>query len=92
MYGYEPPKEPSGSWREIIELSWVAMTVVMPVVGAVVGVVLLVASFFVFLSIHPLLTLIPVGILVAGGAFVVLMDRRNQARLEAQIQGGADHP
>jgi len=87
MYGYEPPQEPKGTWREVFEFSWIAMTIVMPIIGAVIGVILLVALFFVCLSIHPLLTLIPLGIMAAGGFAVVLMDRRNQARLEAQIRG-----
>jgi hypothetical protein len=91
MYGYEPPKEPQGSWREVFEFSWVAFTIVMPIIGLVIGVILLVMLFFICLSIHPLLTLIPAGILVAIGSGFVLLDRRNQARLEAQHRGESPH-
>jgi hypothetical protein len=44
----------------------------------------LVMVFFWCLSIHPALTLIPVGIAAVGVLTVILVDRRNQARLEAQ--------
>jgi len=89
MYGYEPPKEPQGTWREVMEFSWAAFTIVMPVVGLVLFVMLLVTLFFVFLSMHPFLTLIPVGLMVALGLGFVILDRRNQQRLEAQDRGGS---
>jgi hypothetical protein len=87
MYGYEPPKEPQGSWREIVDFSWAAMTIVYPIVGLVLGVMLLVVLFFVCLSINPLLTLIPVGMFVALGFGFVLLDRRNQQQLDIQHRG-----
>ena len=73
MYGYQPPKDPDekASWREILELSWIAMSIVLPAVGVVIGVMLLVALFFLCLSIHPALTLIPIGIMGAGVGVVM---------------------
>ena len=87
MYGYEPPKEPTASWKEIIQLSWIAMTIVMPVIGGVILVMILVASFFFFLSVNPALTLIPIGVFAGAALILILIDRRNQARLEAQSRG-----
>jgi hypothetical protein len=89
MYRYEPPpdKEPQASWREILELSWVAMTIVMPVVGLVLGVMVLVLIFFWCLSIHPALTLLPLSVFVSAALVVIFIDRRNQARLEAEAAG-----
>jgi hypothetical protein len=92
MYGYEPPKEPQGTWREIMNYSWAAMTVIYPVVGMVLGVMLLVVLFFVCLSIHPLLTLIPVGLFVLFGFGFVLLDRHNQQQLDTQSRGGSGPP
>lgn len=86
MYRFEPPEEQDkGSWREIFELSWIAMSIILPVIGGVFAVMLLVVAFFWSLSIHPALTLIPVGIAALGVLAVILVDRRNQARLEAQV-------
>ncbi len=85
MYRYDPPEESEkGSWREIFQLSWIAMSIILPVLGGVFGVMVLVMVFFWCLSIHPALTLIPVGIAALGVLTVILVDRRNQARLEAQ--------
>jgi hypothetical protein len=86
MYRYEPPEQPDpkGSWREILQLCWIAMSIVLPVVALVLGVMLLVAIFFWFLSIHPALTLVPVGLLVIAALGVIFIDRRNQARLARQ--------
>lgn len=86
MYRYEPPKEPdsNGSWREVFELSWFAMSIILPVVGLVLAVMAIVAVFFWFLSIHPALTLVPVGLLVAAVLAMIVVDRRNQARLAEQ--------
>jgi hypothetical protein len=92
MYGYEPPKEPQGTWREIIDYSWAAMTIVYPVVGLVLGVMLLVVLFFVCLSIQPLLTLIPLALFVLLGLGFVLLDRRNKQQLDAQYRGDAGPP
>lgn len=88
MYRYEPPREPKGSWWEIAQFSWIAMSIVLPVVGLVVLVMLVTASFFVLLSIHPLLSLIPVALIAAGFGGFILIDRRNQRRLEEEIERG----
>jgi Flp pilus assembly protein TadB len=90
MYGYEPPKEPKGSWREVVELSWAAMTVVLPAIFAVIGVMLLTVLFFYCLSIHAYLTVIPLGIAGLVVLAVILRDRRNVARMEAQAARGID--
>lgn len=87
MYGYEPPRQPVGTWREILEYSWIALSIVLPIVGLIILVMLLVTSFFVLLSIRPVLSLIPVAIVAAGFGVFILIDRRNQARLEAKLQG-----
>ena len=64
------------------------MSIVLPVVGLVVLVMLVTASFFVLLSIHPLLSLIPVALIAAGFGGFILIDRRNQRRLEEEIERG----
>jgi len=83
-----PPPEPRGSWREIAQFSWIAMSIVLPIVGLVVLVMMVVASFFLLLSIHPLLSLIPVAVIAAGFGAFILIDRRNQRRLEEQLAPG----
>jgi len=83
-----PPPEPKGSWKEIAQYSWIAMTIVLPVVGLIVAVMILVASFFVLLSIHPALALIPVAVVMAGFGAFILIDRRNQRRLEEELARG----
>lgn len=83
-----PPPEPKGSWKETAEYSWIAMSIVLPVVGLIVLVMIVAASFFVLLSIHPALSLIPVAIVAAGFGAFILIDRRNQRRLEEQLQRG----
>ncbi|MBX7112519.1 MAG: hypothetical protein K1X87_11835 [Dehalococcoidia bacterium] len=89
MYRSEPPRpEPKGSWREIAQFSWIALSIVLPIVGLVVLVMLVAASFFVLLSIQPLLALIPVAVVAAGFVGFILIDRRNQRRLEDEIARG----
>ncbi|MGE0228620.1 MAG: hypothetical protein AB7I38_07260 [Dehalococcoidia bacterium] len=91
MYRSEPPPpEPKGSWREIAQFSWIAMSIVLPVVGLVLLVMLVVTSFFVLLSIHPLLSLIPVAVVAAGFGAFILIDRRNQRRLEESLEHGSE--
>ncbi len=80
-----PPPEPKGSWREIAEYSWIAMSIVLPIVGLIVLVMIVTASFFLLLSIHPLLSLIPVALVASGFGAFILIDRRNQRRLEEQL-------
>lgn len=91
MYRSEPPPpEPRGSWREIAQFSWIALTIVLPVVGLIILVMVVVASFFVLLSIQPLLSLIPVAVVAAGFGVFILIDRRNQRRLENEIARGGN--
>jgi len=88
---YEPPRHtPQGSWREILSFSVIAWSIVAPVVLVVLAIMALVAVALWLATAHPLLALIPVGLLTAGFGAAAWRDRRNQARLEAEL--AADPP
>ncbi|MSQ36548.1 MAG: hypothetical protein EXR63_05360 [Dehalococcoidia bacterium] len=91
MQQYEPPRHTKqGSWREILSYSMVAWSIVVPVMAVILGIMALIAIALWLATVHPLLALIPVGLLAAGFGAAVLRDRRNQARLEAEL--AADPP
>ena len=86
MYGYEPPREPRGSWREILTFTWVGFTVVFPFMFALIGVLLLVVLALVLASRHVALVLIPLAVIGLVVWFFVWRDRRAQAQYEADME------
>jgi hypothetical protein len=90
MHQYEPPRPiKAGSWREILSLSLVAWSIVVPVVAVVLAIMGLVVLGLWLATIHPALALIPVAILAAGFGAAILRDRANQRRLEAELAAEA---
>ena len=87
-YGYEPPKQDrSGSWSEVFLITRVAFSLLLPLMGAILGVLALLIAIVVLFSIHPALALIPLGIVAAGVGYVLRRERQKHAEEVARIRG-----
>ena len=77
MYGYEPPDQgQEGSWREVLLILRVTFGAIGPIVGALIGSVLLFALTIFLLIRFPLLALIPLAVIGAGVYLLIRRDRR----------------
>ncbi len=81
MYGYEPPRDPNkeGSWGEVFAFSYVALQVILPWLGFVLGGMLLVALGLYFITVNAWLIFIPLSI-IAGIVLVVYRRERREQR------------
>ncbi len=58
----QPQVEPGGC-GEVWLLTRVALAIILPIMAVMMGVIILIAAGFALLTVHPLLALIPLGIL-----------------------------
>jgi hypothetical protein len=79
----EPRHGEPGGCGEVWLLTRVAFAVILPIMAVMVGVMVLIAAGFALLAVHPLLSLIPVGILLGGLFGFAYWDTRRRDR---------DHP
>lgn len=84
----EPRQIEPGGCTETLLLIRIAFGILLPVVGAIAGVIVLVFLFFLLLGRHPLLALIPVGILAAVLLAIVIRDRRLADERQEEIEHG----
>ena len=82
MFGYEPPKDETGSWREILTLIRVVLLELMKPLLMLVGVIALVTAMLVCLFTNPPLVLIPLAI---TGVIIWRLARREQAAVRDAI-------
>lgn len=88
MYGYEPPdQEQQGSWREVLLVLRVVFGAILPIIGALVGAMLLLALTVFFLTRYPPLALIPLTVVGAVIYYLVRRDRRLHEAEERRIFG-----
>lgn len=82
MYGYEPPeRDEQGSWREVFLVLRVVFGAILPIVGVLIGaIMLLVLTVFFFMRFPPL-ALIPLAV-IAG--IIYLLIRRDRRRHEEE--------
>ena len=74
MYGYEPPRQDQqGSWREVLMILRVVFGTILPILGVLVGAILLVSMTIFFLIRFPPLALIPLAVI--GGVIYLLVRR-----------------
>lgn len=86
MYGYQPPqRDPEGSWSEIFHMSRVVLGLLAPPLLVIFAVLFLLGSAVWLLAVHPLLSLIPLGVLGVGIWILVERDKRAQHDLEEEI-------
>jgi membrane protein CcdC involved in cytochrome C biogenesis len=77
MYKQSSNPEPGGC-RETLLLIRIAFSVLLPPLFAVGGAILFICLFFILISIHPLLTLIPIGC-IASALYWLSRRDKNQA-------------
>lgn len=85
-YGYEPPEQDSsGAWSEIFLMSKIMFSLLIPIVGAFLGVLFLVVTTFFLFATHFLLGLIiPICTLI-GIVYFFLRGRKNFSEELARI-------
>jgi hypothetical protein len=87
-YGYEPPKRSkSGSWSEVFLITRVAFSVLFPFLGALLGILVIIALTIFLFSTHPalaLLTVIPVAAVIW---YLLRRERRQHDEEVARIRG-----
>lgn len=77
MYGYEPPnQQQEGSWREVVLIMRVVFGAILPILGVLMGSILLLALTIFFLLRYPPLALIPLAVIAAIVYLLVRRDRR----------------
>ena len=82
MYGYEAPKpDRPGGCREGLVLMRVAFEVMLPIVGAGVAAMSIMALIFWLFSVHYLLGFIPIATCIGALAWVAMRDRHNNQAL-----------
>ena len=85
-YGYEPPKhQDQGSWGEIFEMTkavFIALFIPLSMIG--LAILLLLLTIMALFS-NPILALLPLGALGAGGYYMVRRDRKAHADLDDEI-------
>ncbi len=87
-YGYQPPKQDrSGSWSEVFLITKVAFGLLLPLIGAIVGILLLLVAIIFLFSTHPALALIPVVPVVAGFAYLLRRERQKHEDEVARSRG-----
>ena len=87
-YGYEPPeRDRDGSWSEVFLITKVAFSLLLPLIGAIVGVLVLVIGIIFLFAVHPALALIPLSALVIGVAYVLRRERQKHDEEVARILG-----
>jgi hypothetical protein len=86
MFGYEPPKQQDpGSWSEIFAMIRVVfMELARPLLGIIVTLTLVLATLFLFFT-SPIYALIPLGILAAGGWWMIRKDQREIREAEDNL-------
>lgn len=87
-YGYQPPKQDKpGSWAEVFAITRVAFSVLLPFLGAMIGLLAILVVTILLFARHPALALIPlIPIAVVIGYFYV-RGRREHADEMARIRG-----
>lgn len=89
MYGYQPPNpEPNGSWGETFLMIKVVFQMLAPVLGMLIGALILVVLTIVLFFQSPWLALIPLGAIAGGLRWLVRRDRRLHDEAERRIFGG----
>lgn len=85
-YGYEPPKhEPSGTWSEMFLMTKIMFSLLIPIIGSLLGVLLLaVTTFFLFAAHFFLGLLVPIGTFI-GIAYFFLRGRQKYSEELARI-------
>ncbi|MEX2229333.1 MAG: hypothetical protein WEB13_06790 [Dehalococcoidia bacterium] len=80
MYGYEPPgRDEQGSWREVLLVMRVVFGALLPIIGALIGAILLLGLTIALFVRFPPLALIPLAV-IAGAVYLLL--RRDRRRHE----------
>ena len=88
MYGYEPPEQDQqGNWREVFLVLRVVFGALVPILGALLGAVLLLALTIFFLIRFPPLALIPLAVIGAVIYLLVRRDRRHHEEERRRIFG-----
>ena len=82
----EPRQFEAGGCGETLLLIRIAFGILLPILGAIAGAIFLVFLFFVLFDQHPLLGLIPIGILAAAVLALVIRDRRLADRRTEEIE------
>ena len=76
-YGYEPPKqEPSGTWPEIFLMSKIMFSLLIPIIGALLGALFLVITTFFLFATHFLLGLMVLICTLVGIAYLFFRGRK----------------
>lgn len=88
MYGYEPPEQDKqGSWREVALILRVVFGMIAPIIGVLVGAVLLLSLTVFLFARFPPLTLFPLAVIGGGVYLLVRRDRRRHEEERRRIFG-----
>lgn len=75
-YGYEPPKQDKGgSWGEVFAITRIAFGLLLPFLGAMIGLLLLVVLTIVLFAQHPALALLVLIPIAAGIYYLIRRER-----------------
>ncbi len=86
-YGYEPPKhQQTGSWGEVFTITKIAFGLLLPFLGALVGLLILVVLIVILYARHPALALLPLILVAIGIAYAVRRGRRQHDDEVARIR------
>lgn len=86
MYGYQPPQQdPQGSWSDILVITRIVLGILALPLLIIFSVLALLGSAIWLLSVHPLLTLLPLSILGLGVWKLIERDKQAQKTLEEEI-------
>ena len=87
-YGYEPPKQSkSGSWSEVFLITRVAFSLLFPILGALLGVLSVIALTIFLFSRHPTLALLTAIPMAAAIWYFLRRERRQHEEEVARIRG-----
>lgn len=89
MHGYEPRRgNDISTWREALLMMRIAFGVLLPIVGAMIGVVALIVASLLLMDVNRLLALAPLLPIGGGVWWLIRRDRRVQAEMERDIHRG----